>query len=271
MNKYLRDPPGKVTKTEQIYSALANWKLIGELDFSDFYFQLPFKNETQADKLKLGYLCVRTSMGTLTFARAPMGLLGMDVWQDELTDRLFGDLIQKGSVVKIADNIYFGGQDLENFHQTFEEIIKRIAESDLRAKPSKLKLNLISADVLGLHWNQGKLTPSRHKLDPLACCNPPTTISGLRGWLGGVRFNQVCLPGAKLALTTKLLDEQIPSSKSGKERIVWSPQLLQAFQDTQSILKSPLLVTIPRAGDTPYLVTDACTSLPAGGSKLFLK
>ena len=44
MNKYLRDPPGKVTKTEQIYSALANWKIIGELDFSDFYFQLPFKN-----------------------------------------------------------------------------------------------------------------------------------------------------------------------------------------------------------------------------------
>ena len=81
INKYLRDPPGKVTKTEQIYSALANWKIIGELDFSDFYFQLPFKNETQADKLKLGYLCVRTSMGTLTFARAPMGLLGMDVWQ----------------------------------------------------------------------------------------------------------------------------------------------------------------------------------------------
>ena len=24
LNKYLRDPPGKVTKTEQIYSALAN-------------------------------------------------------------------------------------------------------------------------------------------------------------------------------------------------------------------------------------------------------
>ena len=89
LNKYLRDPPGKVTKTEQIYSALANWKVVGELDFSDFYFQMLLRNETLVDKVKLGYLCVRTSMGTLTFARAPMGLLGMDVWQDELTERIF--------------------------------------------------------------------------------------------------------------------------------------------------------------------------------------
>ena len=103
MNRFLKDPPGKVTKTDQIYSSLANRKVMGELDFSDFYFQLPFKTDTPADKKKLGYLCVRTGMGTLTFARAPMGLLGMDVWQDELTDRVLGDLVLAGQVVKIAD------------------------------------------------------------------------------------------------------------------------------------------------------------------------
>ena len=41
----------------------------------------------------------------MTFARAPMGLLGMDVYQDELTDRLFGDLVQANKLVKIADNV----------------------------------------------------------------------------------------------------------------------------------------------------------------------
>ena len=29
-------------------------------------------------------------------------------------------------------------------------------------------------------------------------------------------------------------------------------------------------VTVPRKGDTLYLATDACTSLPAGGTKMFL-
>ena len=137
----------------------------------------------------------------------------MDFWQDELTDRVVGDLIEANSLIKIADNIYFGGNDVSDLHTTFEEIIKRIAHSDLRAKPSKIKLNIVAADILGLHWTQGSLTPSRHKLDPLACCSPPVTVSGLRGWLGGVRFNQVCLPGAKLAFYTQKLDKQIPSSR----------------------------------------------------------
>ena len=75
MNKYLRDPPGKVTKTEQIYSALANWKIIGELDFSDFYFQLPFKNETQADKLRLGYLC-QAQYGNTYIRKSSHGAVG---------------------------------------------------------------------------------------------------------------------------------------------------------------------------------------------------
>ena len=48
-------------------------------------------------------------MGTLTFERAPMGLLGMDVVLDEPTDRVLGDLVQQGKIVKIADNVYFGG------------------------------------------------------------------------------------------------------------------------------------------------------------------
>ena len=60
LNKFLRDPPGKVTKSEQIYSSLAGWKVMGEMDFSDFYFQLPFKMDTTYEKNKIAYLCVRT-------------------------------------------------------------------------------------------------------------------------------------------------------------------------------------------------------------------
>ena len=91
---------------------------MGELDFSDFYYQMQLKNESSADKKKLGYLCIRTGFGTMTFARALMGLLGMDVYQDKLTDRLFGDLVQAGKLVKIADNIHFSGETIPDFHNT---------------------------------------------------------------------------------------------------------------------------------------------------------
>ena len=88
LNKFLEDPPGKITKTESIYTSLANWEYMGELDFSDFYFQTKFRTDTESDKQKLGYLCIRTARGILCLSSATMGLLGMDVFQDELTDEL---------------------------------------------------------------------------------------------------------------------------------------------------------------------------------------
>ena len=47
LNKFLRDPPGKITKTDTIYSAISNWKVMGEVDFSDFYFQIKFRMSSE--------------------------------------------------------------------------------------------------------------------------------------------------------------------------------------------------------------------------------
>ena len=154
---------------------------MGEADFTDF-----FCNESPCDKTKLGYLCIRTAMGTLCYARAPMGLLGMDMFQDELTDRMFGDLVLAGSVVKIADNLYFGADTEEEFIEVFQTVISRCKVGNLRLKPRKIKLNVHSADILGLHWQAGSISPSRHKLDPLASCDRPSTVKALHSWLGGV-------------------------------------------------------------------------------------
>ena len=119
-------------------------------------------------------------MATMCFSSATMGLLGMDVFQDELTDKLLGDLVLTGNAVKIVDNVYFGANSLEDFLKVFATIIARCDTADLKLKPGKLRLNIQEADILGLNWNKGRLSPSRHKLDPLAECQPPTTVSGLR-------------------------------------------------------------------------------------------
>ena len=195
LNKFLHDHPGKVTKSDAVYSALAKWKYLGEIDFSDIYFKIKFRDATDRDKEKVGYLCIRTAYGTLCFARATIGLLGRDVYQDKLTDRLFGDLVLAGSVMKIADNVYFGPDSLADLQQLFNTILQRCCTSDLWLKASKVRPNVQQADILGLCLSRGKLSPSRHKLDPLADTEPPKTVSALRSWLGAVCFNEICLPG----------------------------------------------------------------------------
>ena len=52
VNKYLQDPPGKVTTKEAIYTNLAKWKVMGEMDFTDFYHQLKFRMENPSKKKK---------------------------------------------------------------------------------------------------------------------------------------------------------------------------------------------------------------------------
>ena len=43
-------------------------------------------------------------------------MLGIDVWQDELTDIVFGDLIESNSIIKIANNVCFGIMDVSELH-----------------------------------------------------------------------------------------------------------------------------------------------------------
>ena len=156
MNKFLSDPPGKVTKTEHVFTAIANWEFLGELDLTDAYFQIKFRTDSEAERQKLGYLAIKTAMGTLVFSRAILGLLGMDVFLDEITDRVFGDLIMQGKAFKLADNIYFGGSTLEEFHQVFNTILSKMKDSDLKAKPSKLSVNIQEQEILGLNWKKRK-------------------------------------------------------------------------------------------------------------------
>ena len=270
LNQYLQSSPSKAASYDIIYSSIAGWRYMSELDFSDMYFQMKFDTSTEKAKKKLAYLGIRTAYGTMVYSRAPMGLLGSDVTQEELTDRMFGDLIVQGKLVKIADNVYFGADTKEEMLSIFTEILSRCSQADLRIKPAKVKLFIVSADILGLHWQEGKLSPSSHKLDPLVCCDPPKSVRGLRSFMGSVRFNQICLPGVKLAKVSAPLDAEIPASRSGKDTINWTPTLLSSFKAIQQIIKSPLMATVPRKGDSCFIATDACSTLPACGTKLFI-
>ena len=272
VNKYLSPIPSKANDPMTIYTHLATWKYLGELDFADMYWQLRFNLETMREKRQLEYLCIRTVGGVLAYARGPNGLLGMDAVTDELTDKLLGDLVLEGKVVKLADNVYFGAETIQELHSIFHEIMKRCDLANLRIKPAKIHLNIANADILGLHWDRGTLTPSVHKLDPLAMCEQPKTVKGLRSFLGGVRFNEICLNSKMLANATELLDELTPATKAGKEEINWNEKLSQAFTEVQDICKSPLSVFVPRKGDALYLVGDAAPSQGPGiGTKLVIQ
>ena len=70
-----------------------------------------------------------------------------------------------------------------------------------------------------------------------------------------------------LAAATELLDEQIPSSRSGKDEIMWN----DAFSSIQNILKKPEVIYVPRQNDQLFICSDGALSGPALGVKLLIK
>ena len=132
VNKFLSQIPSKASDTMDVYTSLSNWKVLTELDFRDFYWQLRFNLETATDRRQLEYLCIRTAGGILAYARGPNGLLGMDAVCDELTDKILGDMVLQGKVAKSADTIFFGAETIEKLHDIFREILRRCQISNLR-------------------------------------------------------------------------------------------------------------------------------------------
>ena len=50
VNKYLNQIPSKASDPIMVYTHLASWKYLGELDFADMYWQLKFSLDTMKDK-----------------------------------------------------------------------------------------------------------------------------------------------------------------------------------------------------------------------------
>ena len=68
------------------------------------------------------------------------------------------------------------------------------------------------------------------------------------------------------------MDKQIQSSRSGKEKIDWNPQLVENFEMVQEICRNPLKIVVPRRDDKLFIVGDAAPSQGPGiGSKLLIQ
>ena len=131
----------------------------------------------------------------MVYTRAPQGLPGVSEYEEELTDTVFGDMVTEGKMAKWADNIYVGGEDEKSFLENIKEVCSRMKICHLRAAPRKTIIAIKETTIMGWHWKEGLLSPLVHRINPLAVCEKPETVKGLRSFLGGMRFHKRCLRG----------------------------------------------------------------------------
>lgn len=160
--------------------------------------------------------------------------------------RVLGDLIQGGCLAKIADDLYIGRESPSDVLRIWRRVLSSLS-------PSKTIVCAKKATVLGWVWSNGTLQASLHKLVALSSDEPPSTVHGLRSFVGAYKVLSRVLPWY-----TELLDplDHATAGKESMERLVWSDELIQAFKTTQRDLEGHMTITTPKPSDALWIVTD---------------
>ena len=77
-----------------------------------------------------------------------MGMPGSESALDEMMSCILGDLIEKGVVLRIADDIYVGANNLEELFSTWKIVHIRFHQSDIRLSATKTEILPLSTIVL---------------------------------------------------------------------------------------------------------------------------
>ena len=86
-----------------------------------------------------------------------MGLPSVEVALEELTNLLLGDMVKEGRVAKLADDLFIGGNTVQELHENFRLVLQKFLENDIRLSPGKTIIAPASVTILGWVWTSGNL------------------------------------------------------------------------------------------------------------------
>ena len=255
--------PSVMPTVTEAMTALSSADFHVELDFSHHYWQnaIPIQD---SEKLAIAHpfegLCVYTV--------CPQGLRNSAEWGSEILARMYGDMVKDKKVTRIADQIYVLGNSIPEVLRNFKTVLERAKRANMTFKASKLIVCPKSTIILGWEKEGSEWSPTNHVLSPLAKAEPPTTVKKLRGWLGAYRQIAKTIPNHSVVLQPF---ETLVGGKNSKDRISWSPQLLQKFVEAKQSIETVRPITIPRPSDKLKIYPDWSQDADAVGGRLVIE
>ena len=250
--QYSKPQPSLMPNVDSTLRDIARWKYIIVTDLLKSFYQIPLARQS------MKYCGVTTPFkGIRVYTRSAMGMPGSETCLEELLSRVLGDLIQGGNVAKIADDLYIGADDPETVLTIWSRVLEVLHHNNLRLSASKTILFPTSTTILGWTWRLGTLEASAHRLAALANVTPPTTVRGLRSYIGAYKVLSRVIKGYANYLDP--LDKVAAGRLSG-DKIDWSDDLISAFRHSQEALQYCKKITMPRPSDCLWIVTDGSVS-----------
>ena len=246
--RYSKPSPSLMPNVDGVLSDIARWKYIIVTDLRQSFYQIPLEHGSMR-------FCgvVTPFKGVRVYTRSAIGMPGSETCLEELMSRVLGEFIMQGWVAKRADDLYVGGNDLEEALYHWTSVLKALRKNNLGLNTSKTVTFPLQTTILGWIW-LWKTKSQPHRLTALSQVQPPSTVQGLRSFIGAYKSLSRVLLGY-----AKLLDplDQATAGKQSRDKLGWNDSMLLAFEDSQKALNSCKEITMPQPNDTLHIVTDA--------------
>jgi hypothetical protein len=261
VGRYSKPQPSLMPDVDGTLRNIARWQYIICTDLTSAFYQIVLSRSS------MKYCGVVTPFrGVRVYTLCAMGMPGSEIALEELMCRILGDLVMEGVVAKLADDLYVGGNSPSELLHNWERTLKCLKYNNLVLSASKTVIAPKTIPILGWIWSQGTLSASPHKVACLSSCELPSTNKELRSFIGAYKVLSRVLPRCSKYL--ELLDS-MTAGKNSSDKLTWTDELRASFSAAQGALASRKIITLPRADDQLWIVTDGASKSTGIGATLY--
>ncbi|GKC37168.1 reverse transcriptase domain-containing protein [Tanacetum coccineum] len=202
------------------------------LDGFSRYFQIPTDPQ---DQEKTTFTC---PYGNFAYCRMPFGLCNAPGTFERCMIAIFHDMIEKTMEVFMDDFSVFG-DSFSTCLSNLDNMLKRCEDTNLVLNWEKCHFMCKEGIVLGHKISKSRIEVDRAKVDVIAKLPHPTTVKGVRSFLGHADFYRRFIQDfSKIARhMTYLLEKDAP--------FVFSQDCIVAFETLKKKLTEAPILVVP--------------------------
>ncbi|GJT18609.1 reverse transcriptase domain-containing protein [Tanacetum coccineum] len=229
---------------DQMLERLAGNEYYCFLDGFSGYFQIPIDPN---DQEKTTFTC---PYGTFAYRRMPFGLCNAPGTFQRCMMAIFHDMIEKTMEVFMDDFSVFGSS-FSTCLTHLEKMLKRCEDTNLALNWEKSHFMVKEGIVLGHKISKSGIEVDRAKIDVITKLPHPTTVKGIRSFLGHAGFYRRFIQNfSKIARPmTHLLEKETP--------FYFSKECIEAFNTLKKNLTEAPILIAPDWNEPFELMCDA--------------
>ena len=248
LNEYIALEPSQPESISSVLYEAGQWNFMISGDLTNSFYQ------RWICKRKLPYMAFHSPYkGMYILARSAQGMKNQSEGLDQMMRVVLGDLIKQGKARKIADDVQAGGETIDEAIDNFERVLKEFQKNNIKMDPKKTRIFSRKLPIFGWIKEGQKLKPDQHSLLAIEKAKKPKTITELRSFLGQYKVFYKNMP--RMAASLDKL-QQLTGEKDGKQEIVWSKELEEAFENSKKDIKNIQPLYLPKRKDQLAITLD---------------